>query len=172
MALWKKFGSLNMGTVFETSAQAKCKCGNDEHKSTVPAEAGTCGFYGLMDPTLLPRRTHLVAMVRKACLLQVSFSGKVVPGADGYRAEQQDVLTVWINRRCIHCKNKAWFVAATDEKRTFGKKPSFYMVPICHKHRNKYRQYYTLAELRGMLGTDVFWLETVTRKVKNRARRK
>lgn len=133
------------------------------HKSghAIPSEHCHCGYYSLIDPVKLPERTGNFANPELSVLLQVDLQGVIIPGFDGYRAEVQEVLKVWLTCSCYICHSLATRLqvkSTTRIDRTNLNGIFNLVLPVCGKHANSFEPYFTLDDIRSALGTEVAWM--------------
>lgn len=113
-----------------------------------PAEWCSCGFYALP----VDRNQHLRPSISHVAL-DVELGGKIVVHTDGYRAEWQSVLKVWVYHRCHSCSDPPTHVMYA---RSLGA-----TMTSCARHLHNSMidgepiHAYTLDELMYLLGAPV-----------------
>lgn len=154
-SIW--FGSVVHPSTFGNSARAMCMSSHD-HRA--PDSGCACGFYALKDVRKLPFRVF--TSLRRMVLLQVELSGTVIAAQYGYRAGRQDVLRVWVPRRCavFGCRRHAEYCIIRESSLDWHDQK---LVPACWKHTVKFRRRFkgprfTLQDLRDQLHTEFEWM--------------
>lgn len=163
---------VTVGSSYTAEDRARCV----RRDCDPPALDCDCGFYAFKrraEAVDLLRQTLGCNGLRDKALLAVDLDGTVLQYERGYRAERQRVLGVQFERSCAGCRERgvgrrATCLAASPEFRVppFGRllgmaTPSSGMLPVrpvCDEHVPDRGHAFGLAELAGLLRTDVGWL--------------
>lgn len=156
-----RFAGFSVGAGYRAEDCARCvreRCPvQDNHPA--PHLGGTCGFYGATgDP--------LDWMMPQAALLDVELYGRVVRHESGWRAGRQRVLGARFARGCVDC-------LAADPRSALVTRPDplgsrrLLVAPRCARCLPVWRspsdgEEVALADLAGLLGTEVSWLDAAT----------
>lgn len=130
-----------------------------EHNHPAPHPHGTCGFYGATgDP--------LDWMMPQAALLDVELYGRVVRHERGWRASRQRVLGARFARGCVDCLAREARPALVTRRDPLGS-PRLLVAARCGRCVAVWRspsdgELVAPAELAGLLGTEVSWLDETT----------
>ena len=158
------FLSLYYESIFGQTSEAECRHVRAVLDHKAPKESCTCGYYSLLDPTVLPRVSLPEGFAGvNLYLLQVRLSGVIIEGERGWRAERQDVLKVWLPSRCAVCNREATMLASHYE---IGRSPytaqnDFSLIPMCDSHGANSGWRFTIAELRQKLGVECDWISSI-----------
>jgi hypothetical protein len=164
---------ITVGGSYRTDDRARCVRRGCEP----PALDCDCGFYVFKqraEALDLLRRTLACNGLRDKALLSVEVDGTVLEYARGYRAEQQRVMGVQLERVCGTCRDEGVGRPATRLAAAWAyRMPTFARFtgagsamasgmlpvrPICDAHVPERGQVLGIAELAGLLGTEVTWL--------------
>ncbi|HVL99034.1 MAG TPA: hypothetical protein VM324_07065 [Egibacteraceae bacterium] len=155
-----RFAGLSVGAPYRAHDRARCfreRCPVDGNHAA-PHPRGTCGFYGSTgDP--------LAWMLPEAALLDVELFGRVIRHERGWRAGGQRVLGVRFLHGCAACLRPVTgplLVTAPAPVDTRG----VLVAPRCARcaqvwRSPSYGDVLEPAELAGLLGTEVSWLDPV-----------
>lgn len=154
-----RFAGLSVGAPYTAHDRAHCfreRCPVDGNHPA-PHPRGSCGFYGSTgDP--------LEWMLPEAALLDVELFGRVIRHERGWRAEGQRVLGARFVHGCAACLRPTAdpvLVTAPAPVDTGG----LLVSPRCPRCARVWRaptwgEVLEPAELAGLLGTEVTWLDT------------
>lgn len=163
---------LTLGGRYDVEDDARCPRG-----CVRPADGCDCGFYALR-PEAEERVLHPSGRLLRvtSVRLDVELSGAVLEYELGYRAQHQRVLRVMIPKRCASCARfdedqeavalvpvavNFWQPGVSVLSRTSreGREPWPVLEPACDLHRRARVRAPTigLADLTGLLGTEVVW---------------
>ena len=115
-----------------------------EHKS--PHAGCDCGFYAMKERH---RAVFLMERWRSMVLLKVELYGVIYEHRDGYRSQEQEVVSMAIPGRC----GRGWCRGATVGM----SKSHSYWRSACEKHLNGI--YVTLGQMRSAMSLDIVLLE-------------
>jgi hypothetical protein len=130
---------------YHLNDSARCEKGRGHE---APSKNCQCGFYAMKTRD---RAEYLLERWRSLVLLKVEFYGRIIEHRDGLRAEEQEVTTMFIPRRC----SKGWCPQTTEGMRQ-GRR---HWRTVCSMHL---RDGLTLGELRSLLKLDVVLLDPLT----------
>jgi hypothetical protein len=163
---------LTLGGRYAAEDDARCPRG-----CTIPADGCDCGFYALRpdrEAEVFGASEHLLRAT--SVRLDVELSGAVLEYDRGYRAQHQRVLRVEVPRICASCarfhdrQEAVTLIAVPASFLPFGgpaiaRAPSAHrefwpvLEPACQLHRRTRSEVpgIGLADLAGLLGTEVVW---------------
>ncbi len=150
-----RFGSITNRGNFGVRGEAVCMPSDPmpwKHSVSYQHEAPhpdcQCGFYSK------PTAADLEGMVSPygtSVLLECSYTGTIIPGTKGARAQTQTVLRLWLPHACsqLHCSEaaEALYLLTSKSGGSFTAR--------CAEHAPSSGQRWSLADLRRELGIDV-----------------
>ncbi len=159
-----QFQSMTRWDTFGVRAQATCGICDDEESGeshSAPDPDCTCGFYSQNSLANLCRHLYF-AHNPNVVLLMCSYTGRVIPGFRGWRAQTQHVLKVWVPNRCSieHCTAASEYMGTLTEvppnllPDEFGRLINDGLVPLCREHAPEAIKVMSLLELRQHLPTE------------------
>lgn len=136
------FAGYAFGT-YDLNAKATCAKGR-EHSS--PHNGCDCGFYAWKDRS---RALYLMERWRSTILLKVELYGEIIEHSDGFRAHEQEVVSMAVPGRCARgwCRGKT---EGMTEGRSFWRS-------ACSAHLKG--KTITINEMRAAMALDIVLLE-------------
>ncbi len=154
--------------VFSGSEQARCHKESDVHRlflrnhsrrqtHQAPHPDCTCGWYSrksLGSLALMFKANTIGGYRHRACILEASYSGHIIPGTKGSRAEHQRILRLWIPKKCSapRCHTNANHLA---HNLVNGR---FMVAPFCSTHAAQAPQSWSLADIRSEFQCEVYFV--------------
>jgi hypothetical protein len=164
---------ITVGRAYRVEDRARCEVRGCEP----PALDCDCGFYAYKhraDALDLLRYTLACNGLRDKALLAVELDGTVLEYERGYRAERQQVMGVQVERVCGSCRDRGVGRRATGLAASYdyrmpalarltgtGSAAASGLLPVravCDAHAPDRGHVFGIAELAGLLGTEVTWL--------------
>jgi hypothetical protein len=143
-------------------AEARAVCGRGEGHAA-PGESCDCGFTGSYDVvSLLDLIEPTIGDLAGSALLDLELTGRLRTEASTTRAAEQHVLGGGVIRWCAQCRPEDVAVYGPARlygtARTVGLRPMQGVIARCDAHvENAELTGYTLADLAGLLCTELSW---------------
>lgn len=135
------FAGIGYGA-YPVSGSASCELGQEHH---VPSPSCSCGFHAFYDIAHARREWRSYP---HCVLLRVEGFGDVVEHEMGWRAQSQEVLTVWIAQECASCSRPSQGLSWSSRSECWA--------ASCEKCANRHgSDFATVADLASSWGTEV-----------------